>query len=104
MILTSTDSETNFLPRSYSGVAEVLTRMSSKGQVVIPQAIRSVRGWAPGLEFEVQDTPRGLLLRPVPAFPETRIEDVIGCVGYAGAKRSLVDMRSAVPPGYADDP
>lgn len=103
-MLTGMDRKANFLLRSYFGVAEMLTRMSSKGQIVIPQAIRSARAWKPGLEFEVEDTPQGLLLRPVPAFPETRIEDVIGCVGYAGAKRSLVDMRNAVPPGYADDP
>ena len=45
-----------------------------------------------------------LQLRPVSTFSETRIEDVIGSVWYVGAQRSLVDMRNAVPPGYADDP
>ena len=81
----------------------MLTRMSSKGQVVIPRTIRAARAWAPGLEFEVEETPDGLLLRPVPAFRETRIEDVIGCVGYTGPKRSLAEMRNIVPPAYADE-
>ena len=80
----------------------MVTRMSSKGQVVIPRAIRAARDWEAGLEFEVEDTPQGLLLRPVPAFSETRIEDVIGCVGYSGPRHSLADMRDAVPPGYAE--
>lgn len=79
------------------------TRMSSKGQVVIPRAIRAAHAWGPGLEFEVEDTPQGLLLRPVPAFNETRIEDVIGCVGYVGPKRSVADMGNVVPPGYAEE-
>lgn len=81
----------------------MLTRMSSKGQVVIPRAIRAARAWAPGLEFEVEETPDGLLLRPVPAFCQTRIEDVIGCVEYAGPRRSLAEMRNTVPPAYADE-
>ena len=81
----------------------MLTRMSSRGQVVIPRAIRATRGWGAGLEIEVEDTPQGVLLRPVPAFRETRLEDVIGSVGYAGPRRSVADMRKAVPPGYADD-
>ncbi|MCE2425284.1 MAG: hypothetical protein J4F45_09315 [Pseudomonadales bacterium] len=55
------------------------------------------------MEIEVEDTPQGVLLRPVPAFRETRLEDVIGSVGYAGPRRSVADMHKAVPPGYADD-
>ena len=81
----------------------MLTRMSSKGQVVIPRAIRAARAWAPGLKFEVEETPDGLLLRPVPAFRKTRIEDVIGCVEYVGPRRSLAEMRNVVPPAYADE-
>ena len=46
---------------------------------------------------------KGLLLRPVPAFRETSLEEVIGCVGYAGPRRTLPDMQNAVPPGYADE-
>ena len=78
------------------------TRMSSKGQVVIPSSIRTAHNWEPGVRFEVEDTSEGLLLRPIPAFRETSIEDVIGCTGYAGPRRSLKDMQRAVPPGLAD--
>ena len=31
------------------------TKLSNKGQVVIPKAIRARRGWKPGLEFVVED-------------------------------------------------
>ena len=77
--------------------------MSSEGQVVIPQAVRVARAWEPGLEFEVEDTSKGLLLRPVPVFRETRVEEVMGCVGYRRPRRTLANMQSAVPPGYDDE-
>lgn len=69
---------------------------------MIPRAIRAARAWTPGIEFEVEETPDGLLLRAVPAFCETRIEEVIGCVEYAGPKRSLAEMRNIVQPAFAD--
>lgn len=76
--------------------------MSSKGQVVIPSAIRIAHSWEPGIEFDVEDTPEGLLLRPVPTLPASSIDDVMGCTGYSGPRRSLEAMRRAVPPGLDD--
>ncbi len=40
------------------------TKLSSKGQIVLPKAIRQSRRWPPGTEFLVENTPRGILLRP----------------------------------------
>ena len=80
-----------------------LTRMSSKGQVVIPQAIRSAHAWTPGVEFEVEDRPEGLLLRPRTPFAPTSVADVVGCAGYAGPRRSLAEMRRATPPGQVEE-
>jgi len=41
-----------------------ITRLSDKGQVVVPKAIRDLKGWAPGLDLEVVDAGDGILLRP----------------------------------------
>ena len=79
-----------------------LTRMSSKGQVVTPRDIRTAHAWEPGLEFEVEDHPDGVLLRPRAQFPQTSVADVIGCTGYVGPRRSLTEMKCAVPPGQVD--
>ena len=76
-----------------------LTKMSSKGQVVIPRDIRAAHAWEPGLEFEVEDSPEGVLLRPRAHFPHASVADVIGCTGYVGPRRTLTEMRHAVPPG-----
>lgn len=80
----------------------LVTRMSIKGQVVIPSDIRAARAWEPGLEFEVENRPEGVLLRPRSQFPRTTVADVVGCAGYEGPRRSLAEMRHAVPPGQVE--
>ena len=39
------------------------TRLSAKGQVVIPKGVRDLHDWCPGTELEVVDRPDGVLLR-----------------------------------------
>lgn len=72
------------------------TRLSSKGQVVIPRATRAARKWTPGTRLQVVDTPEGVLLRPVKPFPRSRVDDVFGMARYRGPRRSLADMDAAV--------
>lgn len=72
------------------------TRLSSKGQVVLPSAIRAARKWEAGLELSVEETPEGVLLRPLKPFAPTRVEDVFGSAGYTGRSMSLDDMQAAI--------
>lgn len=72
------------------------TTVSSKGQVVLPQAIRRKRHWGAGTRLIVEDTPEGVLLKPAPLFPPTRLEDVFGCAKYDGPPISIEDMDAAV--------
>ncbi len=75
------------------------TRLSSKGQVILPKSVRDSHHWVPGTEFVVEDTPDGVLLRPTSSFKPTRLEDVIGCTGYTGPANSLADMEAAIAKG-----
>lgn len=75
------------------------TRLSSKGQVVIPGNIRAAHGWGAGTEFEVEDRGDAVILRVARPFAATRLEEVIGCTGYKGPKRTLAEMESAVAEG-----
>lgn len=75
------------------------TRLSSKGQIIIPQAIRDAHKWQSGLEFNVIDTEQGILLTPRLPFKSTQVEDLIGCVGYKGPKKSLKDMEQGIVTG-----
>lgn len=71
------------------------TRLSSKGQVVLPSRLRSARGWAPGTEFQVRDTPEGILLTPLPLRAASRMEDVAGCLKTQRRVR-LDEMDAAI--------
>jgi AbrB family looped-hinge helix DNA binding protein len=52
------------------------TRLSTKGQIVLPRSIRDSRDLKPGTEFTVEETADGILLKPAPAFPRTTLEEV----------------------------
>ena len=79
------------------------TRLSNKGQVVIPKAVRALHGWKPGLEFVVEDVGDGIKLRPIKPYKETKIEEVMGCVGYEGLRKSLQDMEAAIAKGAKEN-
>jgi AbrB family looped-hinge helix DNA binding protein len=56
------------------------TRLSTKGQIVLPKSIRTPRSWEPGTEFTVEETPDGILLRPAGYFPAADLNEVAGCL------------------------
>lgn len=72
------------------------TRLSSKGQVIIPKAVRDRHGWAAGLELEVEDRGDAVLLRPAMPFPSTTFEEVRGCLKYDGPPLTIEEMDEAV--------
>jgi AbrB family looped-hinge helix DNA binding protein len=39
------------------------TKLSTKGQVILPAAMREKPGWKPGQLLEVEETPQGLALK-----------------------------------------
>ena len=78
-------------------------RLSNKGQVVIPKAVRALQGWKAGLELVIEDVDDGIKLKPMKPYKETKIEDVLGCVGYEGPKKSLKDMEAAIAKGAKEN-
>lgn len=74
----------------------VTTLMSSKGQVIIPKAIRNSLHWRPGTRFAVEETQAGVLLKPLNAFPPTNLKSGLGCAGYDGPPKSIDEMREGV--------
>lgn len=55
----------------------VSSRISSKGQVVIPKEVRDEQHWSEGTEVIFITTPQGLLIKPKSPFPKTNIEDYL---------------------------
>jgi AbrB family looped-hinge helix DNA binding protein len=72
------------------------TRLSSKGQIVVPQAIRNARQWTPGTEFLVEEVSGGILLRPLKPFGPTVLKDVAGRLKYAGRPKTVEEMKRAI--------
>jgi AbrB family looped-hinge helix DNA binding protein len=74
----------------------VKMRLSSKGRVAIPKAVRDRHGWQAGVELEVEDRGDAVMLRPAQPFPETTFEEVRGCLKYDGPPRTIEEMDEAV--------
>lgn len=74
----------------------ITTVISTKGQVILPKAIRDQRRWPAGTRLTVEDTPDGVLLKAAPAFHETAIDAVFGSMRYSGTALSLDEMDAAI--------
>ena len=74
------------------------TTLSSKGQIVLPKAIRTAHRWRPGTEFVIEENSDGILLRAVRRAPDTSVtlDQVIGCTGYTGPARTTTEMDAGV--------
>jgi AbrB family looped-hinge helix DNA binding protein len=76
--------------------ANLTTLVSTKGQVILPKAIRDQRRWSAGTRLTVEETPDGVLLKAAPLFPVTTIDEVVGILRHKGKPLSLDDMEAAV--------
>ena len=72
------------------------TKISTKGQVILPKIIRQRRAWGPGTRLLVEDTAEGVLLKPVPLFTATRPEDVFGSLPYSGRAKTVEEMDAGI--------
>jgi AbrB family looped-hinge helix DNA binding protein len=72
------------------------TKLSTKGQIVLPKNVRTSRAWGPGTEFTVEETKDGILLRPSVRFPEATIGQVAGCLRSKRAAKTPAQMNTAI--------
>lgn len=79
------------------------TKLSSKGQIIVPKWVRDAHNWEAGLEFVVIDTGDGILLKPKRPFPPTTIAEVAGCLQYEGEAKTIEEMETAVEQGLVED-
>jgi AbrB family looped-hinge helix DNA binding protein len=76
-----------------------VTKMSSKGQVVIPKTIRARYKWNPGQKLQVFDMGDGIALKPAQPFTPTTLNMVAGRLAYTGSPVSLEEMEAAIKKG-----
>ena len=75
------------------------TRLSSKGQVIIPKSSRDAHHWEAGQELVVIDTPEGVLLKAARPVPSATLEELAGCLKYTCPVKSLEEMEEAIRTG-----
>ncbi len=76
------------------------TLLSSKGQIVIPKALREARHWRAGTRLQIQETSNGLLLQPVAKDEKVPLAQGLAAIrshlAYQGAAVSIEDMNAAI--------
>lgn len=71
-------------------------KISSKGQFILPKAIRDRHHWEAGTEFVIIDRGSELIIKPTRIFPPTELESVDAPSPYRGKPLSLEEMDQAV--------
>ncbi len=72
------------------------TKLSSKGQVILPTSVRRARNWQPGTTFSVENVEDGVLLKPLQPFKPTKLDSVFGCL-QANGKVATKSRKPASP-------
>lgn len=75
---------------------DVITRISDKGEITLPEAVLERQHWDAGTKLIVEETPDGVLLRKRPIFPPTRPEDVFGKLKYKGKPKTIEEMNQGI--------
>lgn len=78
------------------------TRLSTKGQLIIPKEIRDLMGWTPGIELEVEEHGDHVTVRTVKSLPRTTLKDILGCMRYRGPAKTLEEMEAGIAEGARD--
>ncbi len=72
------------------------TILSTKGQVILPKAVRDAKNWDAGRELIVEETDDGVLLRPARPFALVDPVSVFGCLQPKGNRAKIEDFDAAI--------
>jgi AbrB family looped-hinge helix DNA binding protein len=81
------------------------TKLSSQGQVTIPQILREQYDWQDGQEFIIINCGDGILLKPKKIFQdftETKLDEVAACLKYQGTAKTIEEMERAIAQGIEE--
>jgi len=72
------------------------TKLSSKGQIVLPKSLRDAYGWKTGTEFVLRERADGILLQPKSSTKSGSLERLFGLLPYSGRPKTLKEMDDAI--------
>lgn len=72
------------------------TKLSAKGQVVLPKRVRDELGWEIGTEFVVERSGTGVTLRPKASVRKGSVRELAGILKHVGRPVSLGEMEQSI--------
>jgi AbrB family looped-hinge helix DNA binding protein len=75
---------------------KMTTTLSTKGQVILPKAVRERHQWTAGTRLVIEETEEGVLLKSAALFAPTRPEDVFGMLRYSGPPKTVEEMDEGI--------
>lgn len=73
-----------------------IATISTKGQLVLPKALRDRLKWAPGTRVMLEESGNGVMMRLEPQYSRTTMAEVYGILKYDGPPRTIEDMDAGV--------
>ena len=67
--------------------------VSTKGQVVLPVAVRKALGLKPGMRVHIRVDGRGARITPAPAKQAVTLREIQEILSYSGPKVPIQDLR-----------
>lgn len=69
------------------------TVVSTKGQVILPKAVRDQHRWGPGTRLTVESTADGVLVKAASVFVPTRTQDVFASLPRRDGPKTVTEMH-----------
>ncbi len=73
--------------------------VSTKGQIVLPAAVRKALGLKPGMRVEIRVEGKGARITPTPVKHTAKLAEIQAILKYSGPRVAVKDMRVT---GYKD--
>jgi len=67
--------------------------ISSKGQIVLPAAVRKALGLKPGMRVDIHVEGKGARITPAPARNTAKLSEIQAILKYSGPRVPVNDMR-----------
>jgi AbrB family looped-hinge helix DNA binding protein len=83
--------------------AETITTLSTKGQMVLPKAVRDRQQWKQGAKLAVKEVPGGVMLTLIEAEKRFTVDDIIGILKYTGPRLSEEEINRRIDESLAQE-
>jgi AbrB family looped-hinge helix DNA binding protein len=79
------------------------TTLSSKGQLVLPKALRDRKQWNPGTKLILEDVPEGVMIKRVETKKKYTVDDLVGILKYDGPPLSEEEIERRIDESLAEE-